>query len=122
MAERKRIVIVGAGFGGVALAKQFAKEDVDVTIIDRHNFHLFQPLLYQVSTAVLSEDERYAYLCDGKYRKADRPKKKNKKHLALLVNGYEKTDADVMPDDITVMKMIREYKKVLQNTKEEDNV
>ncbi len=71
---------------------------------------------------VLSEDERYAYLCDGKYRKADRPKKKNKKHLALLVNGYEKTDADVMPDDITVMKMIGEYKKVLQNTKEEDNV
>jgi hypothetical protein len=71
---------------------------------------------------VLSEDENFAYLCDGKYRTIDKPKKKNKKHLALLVNGYEKTDADVIPDDITVMKMIREYKKVLQNTKEEDNV
>jgi len=55
--SKPRIVIVGAGFGGIALAKQFAKEDVQVTIIDRHNFHLFQPLLYQVSTAILSEDE-----------------------------------------------------------------
>ena len=57
MAEKKRIVIIGAGFGGVKLAKLFAKEDVAVTIIDRHNFHLFQPLLYQVSTAVLATDE-----------------------------------------------------------------
>ena len=58
MADKQpRIVIVGAGFGGIALAKQFAREDVQVTIIDRHNFHLFQPLLYQVSTAILSEDE-----------------------------------------------------------------
>ncbi len=54
---RKKIVIVGAGFGGIAAAKLFAKEDVDVTIVDRHNFHLFQPLLYQVSTAVLDNAE-----------------------------------------------------------------
>ena len=58
MADQKpRIVIVGAGFGGVKAAKLFAKQDVNVTIIDRHNFQLFQPLLYQVSTAVLSTDE-----------------------------------------------------------------
>ena len=58
MADKKpRIVIVGAGFGGVKLAKLFAKDDVDVILVDRHNFHLFQPLLYQVSTAVLSTDE-----------------------------------------------------------------
>ena len=58
MADKKpRIVIVGAGFGGVKLAKLFAKDDVEVTLVDRHNFHLFQPLLYQVSTAVLSTDE-----------------------------------------------------------------
>ena len=58
MADRKpRIVIVGAGFGGVKLAKLFAEENVNVTLVDRHNFHLFQPLLYQVSTAVLSTDE-----------------------------------------------------------------
>lgn len=72
---------------------------------------------------VLSEDERYAYLCDGKHRSIDKPKKKNKKHLALLVNGYDKSVfTDKQPDDISVRKLIREYKKVLQNTKEEDNV
>lgn len=72
---------------------------------------------------VLSEDDGYAYVCDGKYKKTDRPKKKNKKHLALLVNGYDKCDVKAaMPDDIKIRKMIREYKKVLQNTKEEDNV
>lgn len=54
---RPQIVIVGGGFGGIKLAKLFAKENVDITLVDRHNFHLFQPLLYQVSTAVLSEDE-----------------------------------------------------------------
>ena len=62
-------------------------------------------------------------LCDGKARSTASPKKKNKKHLALLVNGYEKCDIKAaMPDDIMIRKMIREYKKVLQNTKEEDNV
>jgi NADH dehydrogenase len=47
-------VIIGAGFGGLAAAKALAKADADVTIIDRHNYHLFQPLLYQVATAALS--------------------------------------------------------------------
>ena len=54
---KPKIVIVGGGFGGIKLAKLFAKENVDITIVDRHNFHLFQPLLYQVSTSVLSTDE-----------------------------------------------------------------
>ena len=58
MADKKpRIVIVGAGFGGVKLAKLFAKDDVDVTLVDRHNYHLFQPLLYQLSTSELDENE-----------------------------------------------------------------
>lgn len=55
--EMKKIVIVGGGFGGIKLAKLFAKENVEVTLVDRHNFHLFQPLLYQVSTSILSTDE-----------------------------------------------------------------
>jgi NADH dehydrogenase len=55
MAERvPRIVIVGAGFGGLAAAKRLAGKRVDVTLIDRRNHHLFQPLLYQVATAALS--------------------------------------------------------------------
>ncbi|MBU2847251.1 FAD-dependent oxidoreductase [Acidithiobacillus ferriphilus] len=49
-----RVVIVGAGFGGLACAAKLAKIAVHVTLIDRHNYHLFQPLLYQVATASLS--------------------------------------------------------------------
>lgn len=52
--ERPHIVIVGAGFGGLAAARALARAPVDVTVIDRHNYHLFQPLLYQVATAALS--------------------------------------------------------------------
>lgn len=54
---RPHIVIVGGGFGGISLCKLFAEQNVEVTLVDRHNFHLFQPLLYQVSTSVLSTDE-----------------------------------------------------------------
>jgi NADH dehydrogenase len=50
----KRLVIVGAGFGGLSAAKALANSTYDVTIIDQHNYHLFQPLLYQVATAGLS--------------------------------------------------------------------
>ena len=54
VARRPRIVIVGAGFGGLAAAKALAGADADVTLVDRRNYHLFQPLLYQVATAGLS--------------------------------------------------------------------
>lgn len=53
-ARRPRIVIVGAGFGGLAAAQRLCGLDADVTIVDRQNHHLFQPLLYQVATAGLS--------------------------------------------------------------------
>jgi len=52
--RRHRVVIIGAGFGGLSAAKQLAQAPFDVTIVDRHNYHLFQPLLYQVATAGLS--------------------------------------------------------------------
>lgn len=51
---RPKVVIVGAGFGGLAAAQALRKAQVDVTIIDKRNHHLFQPLLYQVATAALS--------------------------------------------------------------------
>ena len=51
---RPRIVIVGAGFGGLSAAHALGSADADVTVIDRRNYHLFQPLLYQVATAGLS--------------------------------------------------------------------
>ncbi len=52
--RRKRVVIVGGGFGGINAAINLAKLPVDVTMVDRKNYHLFQPLLYQVALAVLS--------------------------------------------------------------------
>jgi len=57
MADRPRVVIVGAGFAGINAAKQLARAQVDITVIDRRNFHLFQPLLYQVATAALNPSD-----------------------------------------------------------------
>jgi NADH dehydrogenase len=48
------VVIVGAGFGGLHAARALARHPVRITVVDRHNYHLFQPLLYQVATAALS--------------------------------------------------------------------
>ena len=53
-ADRPRVVIVGVGFGGLAAARALRKAPVDLVLIDRRNYHLFQPLLYQVATAALS--------------------------------------------------------------------
>ena len=54
MNSKPRVVIVGSGFGGLEAAKKLACKNVQVTVIDRTNYHLFQPLLYQVATAALS--------------------------------------------------------------------
>ena len=53
--KRPKVVVVGGGFGGVNVSRVLAKTDVDVTLIDRTNHHLFQPLLYQVATGILPE-------------------------------------------------------------------
>src|SRR5439155_15543171 len=52
-----RVLILGGGFGGLYAARKLARAPVDVTLIDRRNFHLFQPLLYQVATGSLSPGE-----------------------------------------------------------------
>ena len=54
MADRHRVVIIGGGFGGLSAAKKLKNAPVQVTLIDRCNYHLFQPLLYQVATGALS--------------------------------------------------------------------
>ena len=54
---RHRVVVIGSGFGGLFATKALRRADVDVTLIDRTTFHLFQPLLYQVATGILSEGE-----------------------------------------------------------------
>ena len=52
--QRPRVVILGAGFGGLTCAQTLSRTEVEITIIDRQNYHCFQPLLYQVATASLS--------------------------------------------------------------------
>lgn len=54
--SKQRVVIVGGGFGGIELAKRLKKVDVQVLLIDKNNYHTFQPLLYQVATAALEAD------------------------------------------------------------------
>jgi NADH:quinone reductase (non-electrogenic) len=55
--QRHRVVVIGGGFGGLQAAKHLATAPVDLTIVDRRNFHLFQPLTYQVATGALSSGE-----------------------------------------------------------------
>ena len=57
MNDRPRILIIGAGFGGLTAARELARAPADITIVDRRNFHLFQPLLYQVATAGLNPSD-----------------------------------------------------------------
>lgn len=56
ISENPRVVIVGGGFAGISLAKHLLKEKLQVILLDRHNYHTFQPLLYQVSTSGLEPD------------------------------------------------------------------
>ena len=57
MQNKPKVVIIGGGFGGLRAAKELARKTVEVTLIDKKNHHTFQPLLYQVATAVLSPGE-----------------------------------------------------------------
>lgn len=70
-ASRPRVVIVGAGFGGLAAAKRLEQQHVDVTLVDRHNYHTFQPLLYQVATAGLNAAD-VGYAIRGVFRRRRR--------------------------------------------------
>jgi NADH dehydrogenase len=54
--NKTRIVIVGGGFGGIELAKKLRNKDIEIIMVDKHNYHTFQPLLYQVATGGLEAD------------------------------------------------------------------
>jgi NADH dehydrogenase len=70
VSKPSRVVIVGAGFGGLATTKALANAPVEITLVDRHNFHTFQPLLYQVATAGLNATD-VAHAVRGIFHKQD---------------------------------------------------
>jgi NADH:ubiquinone reductase (H+-translocating) len=55
--SRPRVVVIGAGFGGLQVARKLARQPVDVTLLDRNNYHLFTPLLYQVASSLLNPSD-----------------------------------------------------------------
>lgn len=83
--QRHRVVVIGGGFGGLFAAKALRRDDVDVTIIDKASHHLFQPLLYQVSTGILSEGDIAPPL---------RILLKNQKNAKLVLGEVEKIDLE----------------------------
>ncbi len=93
--QRHQVVIIGGGFGGLYTAKALAKADVDVTLIDKRNFHLFQPLLYQVATGTLSPGDISSPL------RSILSKSKNTKVLLGEVSDIDpKTQEVIMSDRI----------------------
>ncbi len=91
-----RVVIVGAGFGGLNAAKALADVPVQVTVIDRNNHHLFQPLLYQVATAVLSPADISAPI------RGVLSKQKNTEVLMAEVTGVDVENQRVLMEDQAV--------------------
>ena len=86
----KRVVIIGSGFGGLFAAKALRRADLDITLIAKTGYHLFQPLLYQVATGILSE---------GEIAPATREVLKRQKNTRVLLG--EVTDIDVAARTVT---------------------
>src|SRR2546423_1454692 len=82
-AGRHRVVVVGGGFGGVQAVQRLRKLPVDVTLVDRRNFHLFQPLTYQVATGALSPGQ-VAYPLRALFKSAE-----NVRVLLAEVAGFD---------------------------------
>jgi NADH dehydrogenase len=93
---RPRVVIVGAGFGGLNAAQALAKAPVQITVIDRKNFHTFQPLLYQVATAGLSPGEIAAPI------RSILRSHKNVEVLMTEVTGFDLDRRTVMTTDANI--------------------
>ena len=93
--HRPRVVIVGAGFGGLTLARALRKAPVEVVLIDRRNYHTFQPLLYQVATAGL-EPEEIAHAVRGVFHGAD-----NFHFRVGTVTGVDRAEQEVLLADGT---------------------
>jgi len=91
---RRRVVVVGGGFGGLQAARKLGGAPVDVTLVDRQNFHLFQPLVYQVATGALSAAEVAAPLRGVFKRQA------NVRVVLAEVSGFDLERRQVLLDHL----------------------
>src|ERR671938_409371 len=91
---RHRVVVVGGGFAGLQAVRKLARAPVDVTLIDRRNFHLFQPLAYQVATGSLSPTEIASPLRGVLKRQA------NARVLLAEVSGFDLAHRRVLTTDL----------------------
>jgi len=89
---KPRVVIVGGGFGGLSTAKGLAHAPFDITVIDRNNHHLFQPLLYQVATAALSPADIAAPI------RGILAKQRNVRIMLAEVSGVDTVRKEVIAD------------------------
>src|SRR6478609_4019161 len=85
VSDRHKVVIVGSGFGGLTAAKTLNKADVEIKLIARTTHHLFQPLLYQVATGIISE---------GEIAPATRVILRNQKNAQVLLGDVTRVDLD----------------------------
>src|SRR4051795_2020097 len=92
---RHHVVVVGGGFGGIEAVKRLARAPVDVTLVDRRNFHLFQPLTYQVATGALSQGE-VAFSLRALFHRA-----KNVRVILAEVTGFDLDAREVKLDSVT---------------------
>src|SRR6059058_2045810 len=83
--SEKKIVIIGGGFGGLYAAKTLAKTPVSITLVDRRNYHLFQPLLYQVATAALNPSDIAAPI---------RAVLRKQKNVSVIMGDVQAIDTD----------------------------
>jgi NADH:ubiquinone reductase (H+-translocating) len=97
--NRHQVVIVGSGFGGLTAAKQLKRADVDVTLISKTTSHLFQPLLYQVATGILSE---------GEIAPTTRLVLRKQKNVRVLLGDVESIDLTTNSVNAKLMSIRRE--------------
>ena len=102
--DRHKVVIIGSGFGGLTAAKALKKADVDIKMIARTTHHLFQPLLYQVATGIISE---------GEIAPATRVILRNQRREVVDVLKKMEKDAALSEDDL------KKYTKEVQDITDE---